>query len=478
MDSAKPHSLSLTLRLMLSYAVGCVLTIGVTGWLYRVSLLKHVEQENYELLLNHLTWLRNSVLEHADDPEQELKNLMMHASRDPQYTISSRLVNDEDKVIFATASLDDLPQPHAFAATLTPDQDLNIVKSPATSRGEADTYDMAALIVGLSEGNLIYQARWSSDHFHSWKTSYDTWWMRALLIGGIASAGSGWWIARKGLSPLQHITQVVKKITAKDLNDRLPAEQLPEEITELATEFNHMLARLQQSFRQLSQFTADAAHEFRTPLNNLLGATSLALSKERSPQEYIALLQSHVEQFNRLNRMIESLLFLARADNSSAGYHLQSIDIGSCAREVLDFFSAVAEERGVILHVRGEATVMADESMLRIALSNLISNGLRFTPRGKSLSIHVERNAQQEVAISVIDSGPGISPEHYVHIFDRYYRLEKSRSTEGAGLGLSIVQTIMQLHGGKALVDRSPQGGAIFTLVFPHASGKALDAHK
>jgi two-component system heavy metal sensor histidine kinase CusS len=143
---------------------------------------------------------------------------------------------------------------------------------------------------------------------------------------------------------------------------------------------------------------------------------------------------------------------------------------------VLDFYSAVAEERDIQLMLDGEATIMADESLLRIALTNLVSNGLRFTPSGKSLRIHVERNSKQEVAVSVIDSGPGIAPEHYELIFDRYYRLEKSRSTEGAGLGLSIVQAIMKLHGGRAFVDRAADGGAIFTLVFPSQGNRSKDA--
>lgn len=468
MASPHHHPLSLTTRLMLSYALGSIVAIAATGWYFRSALMEQRQQESYELLINHITSLRNSVLENADSPQRSVESLLSSSARDPLHSIHGRLINSKGDVLFTTPEMDRLSLSPPFPAHLTDEQDMQIVKDRRGNKSQHDIYWLAATIAGIDGGNdTIYQAQYVDTHLSDWLKTFHGLWLRATLIGGISFSFLGWCIARRGLRPLRQITQALGKITAKDLNERISTDSWPREITALASEFDRMLTSLQQSFRQLSQFTGDAAHEFRTPLNNLLGATSLALSKERSPEQYIALLQSHVEQFNRLNRMIESLLFLARADNSSSGFQLQQVDVGACAREVLDFFSAVAEERDIRLQVRGEATIMADESMLRIALSNLVSNGLRFTPHGKKLSIVVERNDQHKVIVSVIDSGPGIAPEHYENIFDRYYRLEKSRTSEGAGLGLSIVQTIMQLHGGKALVDRAPGGGAVFSLVFP-----------
>lgn len=468
MAAAPHHPLSLTTRLMLSYALGSILAIAATGWYLRSALIEQRQQETYELLINHITSLRNSVLENADSPRRSLESLLSSSARDPLHSIHGRLTNRKGEVLFNTLEMSRLSLATPFPASLSGDQDTQIVKDPRSKKPLHDTYWVAANIAGIDAGNdTIYQAQYVDTHLSDWVKTYNGLWLRATLIGGMSFSFLGWCIARRGLRPLHQIAQALGKITAKDLNERISTDEWPREITALAGEFDRMLTRLQQSFRQLSQFTGDAAHEFRTPLNNLLGATSLALSKERSPEQYIALLQSHVEQFNRLNRMIESLLFLARADNSSSGFQLQQVDVGACAREVLDFFSAVAEEREIQLQARGEATIMADESMLRIALSNLVSNGLRFTPHGKKLTIIVERKEQHEVVVSVIDSGPGIAPEHYENIFDRYYRLEKSRTSEGAGLGLSIVQTIMKLHGGKALVDRAAGGGAVFSLVFP-----------
>lgn len=477
MQKVKHHAFSLTARLMLCYMLGCVVTLAGAGWFFRHVLQQHLENQISELLVSHVTLLRNNILENADLPQQSTEKLMQVHEQHPLHRINGRLVNVSGAVIFTTATMEKMSPPVAdFPASVSAEQDLKIVRGAHDPETGAVTFWLASKIVGLEEGrDTIYQARYVCEDMRAWLKIYDQSLIFAIVVGALISAIVGWAIARNGLQPLYQITRSLKNITAHNFHERIATDGWPREVAALAGEFDHVLTSLQNSYKQLSQFTADAAHEFRTPLNNLMGATSLALSKERSPDQYKTLLQSHVEQFIRLNRMIESLLFLARADNISTGFSLQSVDMGACAKEVLDFFSAVADEREVNLVAEGEATVTADESMLRIALSNLVSNGLRFTPSGATLRIHVERNAAKEVVVSVIDSGPGIAPEHYAHIFDRYYRLEKSRSTEGAGLGLSIVQTIMRLHGGKAVVGRDAGGGAVFSLIFPPQSAKSAE---
>lgn len=465
----KHHPFSLTARLTLCYLLVSVLVLAAAGFYIRSILKNQLDEEGYDLLVSHEATLRNNILKNADAPLPSTKDWIRFHDQHPLHPIHGRLVNAEGQILFSTESMESMAPPAAeFPAKLTSGQDLQIVRDSVDPVTGGKTFWLASKVAGLQEGSeVVYQAMYVSGDKDMWLTRYENAMILTIAVGGLISVLLGWLIARSVLRPLFQITRSLKNITADDFQVQSITDGWPREVSILAQEFDQVLTRLQNSFRQLSQFTADAAHEFRTPLNNLLGATSLALSKERSPDQYRELLQSHVEQYTRLNSMIESLLFLARADNSSTGFQLQAVDVGACASDVLDFFSAVADERGVDLQVEGHATIMADESMLRIALSNLVSNGLRVTPSGKSLRIIVERNSKREVAVSVIDSGPGIAPEHYPYIFDRYYRLEKSRSTAGAGLGLSIVQTIMQLHDGKALVGRDVEGGAIFSLVFP-----------
>jgi two-component system heavy metal sensor histidine kinase CusS len=228
-----------------------------------------------------------------------------------------------------------------------------------------------------------------------------------------------------------------------------------------------MLERLDESFNRLSQFTADAAHEFRTPLNNLMGATSLLLSRERPAAEHREALEAHLEQYDRLNRMIESLLFLARADGETAAPETRPLAGGPLVREVAEFFAPLAEESGLALTVSGEATLRADESLLRMALSNLLANALRFTPPGGTVALAITPSDHGRTVVTVADTGCGIAPEHLAKIFDRFYRVEAARSSGGAGLGLALVRTIMTLHHGTVTATSQVGRGTTFHLEFP-----------
>jgi two-component system, OmpR family, heavy metal sensor histidine kinase CusS len=233
-----------------------------------------------------------------------------------------------------------------------------------------------------------------------------------------------------------------------------------------------MLGRLRGSFERLSQFTADAAHEFRTPLNNLLGGTSLALSRPRSADDYRALLETNIEEYQRLSDMVERLLFLARADNAQTVVRRQPVEAVAALREVADFFSALAEERDIALTCEGGGKVTADPELLRMALTNLVSNALRHSPPGGSVRLTADDHDRGNLIIAVKDEGAGIAPEHLPRVFERFYRVDESRSTGGgltgsSGLGLALVKTIMELHGGSVSVESTPGRGSVFRLLFP-----------
>ena len=245
-------------------------------------------------------------------------------------------------------------------------------------------------------------------------------------------------------------------------------ERWPAEVAVLAEEFDDMRERLRGSFDRLAQFSADVAHEFRTPLNNLMGATSLALSRPRAAEDYRAALEDNLEQFDRLRRMVESLLFIARADSAEAVIDKRPCDAAAIVAEVCDFFSALAEERGIALACTGQATVEADEVLVRLAFTNLISNALRHTSRGGRVEIAIEPGAEG-CDVTVTDTGTGIAPAHHDRLFDRFYRVDAARadSESGSGLGLAIVKTVMTLHGGSIAVKSEPAAGTAFTLHFP-----------
>jgi len=285
-----------------------------------------------------------------------------------------------------------------------------------------------------------------------------------LLMGFI-----GWYAVHRGLAPLRSVSATLSDISTRALDKSMPIAELPGDLQGLVSAFNRMLARLNDSFKRLSEFSSDIAHELRTPINNMMLQTQVALGRKRSADEYCANLQSNVEELRRLSRMIEDMLFLANADNHLLVPRKEAVDLGAEVAKLVDFFDIAASERRVTLVQSGEApTIVADRMMIQRALSNLLSNALRFTPEGKSIEVDVRKTADV-ISISVSNPGPEIPAEHLPKIFDRLYRVDASRregQTVNVGLGLAITKSIMEMHGGTVTAE-SQIGHTCFTVTFP-----------
>jgi two-component system heavy metal sensor histidine kinase CusS len=289
-----------------------------------------------------------------------------------------------------------------------------------------------------------------------------------LAFGLVVAAAAGAVVARKGLRPLEQITAAASRIRATRLHERIGERKWPRELAELAAVFDEMLGRLEDSFTRLSQFSADLAHELRTPINNLLGEAGLALSRTRTADEYRQVLESSMEEYNRLAQMIESLLFLARADADRAPLQMKQLNAHAEIEAVCEFYEAVAAEREIEVTCRGEAVLLADQMLFRRALSNLLSNALNHTSPHGHIDLLVDQSTAGVVEVRVTDTGCGIAPEHLPKIFDRFYRVDPSRSQQsrGTGLGLAIVRSIVQLHGGTASIVSEPGKGTTVLLTF------------
>ena len=290
-----------------------------------------------------------------------------------------------------------------------------------------------------------------------------------LLVGVLCSAGICAVITRRGMRPVHDITEATQRITASHLHERIGAVPWPQELGSLALAFDRMLDRLEDSFNRLSRFSADLAHELRTPINGLMGAAEVALSRNRDEEEYRQIIEAGLEEHGRLSRIIDSLLFLARAENDEIRIERSLLDARKELETVREFYDAVAEEQGVVVLCQGEATFSAEPLLFRRAVGNLLANALQHTPPGGMVTLAVAEPLENAVAISVSDTGPGIPPEHLPHIFDRFYRVDAARTQqpEGTGLGLAIVKSIMELHGGTVSVESRPGTNTTFTLRFP-----------
>ncbi|RQR59816.1 HAMP domain-containing protein [Burkholderia sp. Bp9126] len=289
----------------------------------------------------------------------------------------------------------------------------------------------------------------------------------AIAAGALLVCGLGHAVTRRGLLPVRDIGRQASRIEAHNLDERLDIRGGPVELHELALSVNRMLDRLERSFERLSRFSSDLAHDMRTPLANIISASQITLSRARSAEEYEALIDSNIEECERLQRMIDSMLFLARTDNAQQHLKLAALDAADELQRLASYFQGLAEDAGVRIVVRGHASVHADAPLFRRAVSNLVSNALQHAQRGSTIELAVSVDADH-AAVSVANQGAVIAPDQLDRIFERFYRVDASRygSARNAGLGLAIVKSIMALHRGSVAVTSDAQR-TVFTLRFP-----------
>lgn len=287
------------------------------------------------------------------------------------------------------------------------------------------------------------------------------------ILGAAASALLAWFVARRGLAPLAQLAGRAGEVTARRLGERLDLKDAPRELHGLADSINHMLERLEESFRALEQFSGDIAHELRTPLNNLLLQTQVTLSRPRAADEYRDALHSNLEELERLQRMVADMLFLARADRGMIELSLEPIDLRAEIESIAEYFEAAAAEKGQRISLGGQGTARADRLMVRRAVTNLLSNAVRYSPTGAAIEVAIDADPSGST-VTVTNPGEAIPPGELRRLFTRFARRDvaRGRELEGAGLGLAIVDSIMKLLGGS--VEASSGGGKVcFSLRFP-----------
>ncbi|HDG1699224.1 TPA: Cu(+)/Ag(+) sensor histidine kinase [Kluyvera ascorbata] len=259
---------------------------------------------------------------------------------------------------------------------------------------------------------------------------------------------------RKGHQPLRDVSLEIKNITSENLDVRLDPTRVPIELEQLVISFNQMIGRIEDVFRRQANFSADIAHEIRTPITNLVTQTEIALSHPRTVKELEDVLYSSLEEYNRMAKMVSDMLFLAQADENLLVPESVPLDLQTETIKVFEFFEAWAEERDVALRFVGQPSlVMGDPLMIRRVINNLLSNAIRYTPRRMSVTVQVS-SQDDKVIYSVENPGTPISDEHLPRLFDRFYRVDPSRQRKGenSGIGLAIVKSIIRAHHGKISV--------------------------
>jgi two-component system OmpR family sensor kinase len=310
----------------------------------------------------------------------------------------------------------------------------------------------------------------------------------ALLLNAIfipaaillVSAG-GWWLTRRALAPLQTVVLTAHRISSGELSHRIEeAAGYSEEVRELAHAFNHMTERLEASFRQISDFSDNVSHELRIPLSILRGQTEVSLRRARSEEEYRQVLTSNLEEIQRMEKIVERLLFLSRADRGEIILNRAPVDLRGLVSSVAAQFTVPAQQKEIqltveappstppadLLTVPEDLVTAGDELFLRELLFNLVQNAVTATPAGGAITLGLARR-NEWIELTVADTGCGIPAEDMPHIFERFYQVDRSRASQGSGLGLSLCRWIAEAHGGRILVDSAVGLGSRFSVLLP-----------
>ena len=470
---------SLAARLTAWYAgTTFLLILAATGFLYW-ALLTNLDREDDEFLTDKVHILRTFIRDRPHDatPLKQEAEWEWAASQHAQFFV--RILDENRRPVVETPGMSEELAFEIFPAAIASDSQPGKGMEVRSKAGKSFRILAARASSGGVGADRVIQVALDRTYEEDLLAGYRRNLWIVLGTALIACSLVGYRIARRGLRPVAQITDMARRIRSSTLDERIAASGLPAELSALAGTFNDMLDRLEESFTRLARFSADIAHELRTPVNNLRGEAEVALGKARSAEEYQEVLGSCLEECARLARIIDSLLFLARAESPQSQIAREPLDVGRELMAVRDFYEAAAADAGVTLRLACPDGIVAnlDRTLFQRAVGNLVANALTHTPSGGTVTLASDRN-QGAVRVTVADTGRGIPEEDLSHVFDRFYRVDDARSaaTGGVGLGLAIVRTIVTLHGGSVAIHSEVGKGTRVTLAFP--GGGAVDERK
>ncbi len=463
-------SISLALRLTLS--IGAVITLVLLGFGYAVerSIDRHFVQQDVDELNAVVDAVTQALAETQADPAEQHLSQRLAGVLSGHHNAQFKLSSANGQLIYASSAAEFSGFEQEMSAT-----DSISIETVQTWRAKERSYRGAVVQLesanGLSSDALTLTVATDIDfhlhYLHSFRVYLRLMTLASCLIAILAT----WFAVYQGHAPLRRISAEIRRIKSDHLSIRLAPNTMPVELTELAVSFNDMLDRIEEGFSRLSNFSADIAHELRTPITNLRTQTEVALSQSRDIEQYREILYSNLEEYERMAKMVGDMLFLAQADNHQLQAERVSVNLATEVQMLFDYFEAWAEERQVSLVCTGPAVfIQGDRLMIRRALSNLLSNAIGYTAAGQTVSVTLALGLNNRVMIQVENPGLNVNPEHLPKLFDRFYRADPSRQRtgHGAGLGLAIVKSIIDAHGG-SIFATSDDGQMIFTIELPKA---------
>ncbi|OYV41662.1 MAG: hypothetical protein B7Z81_00655 [Acidocella sp. 20-61-6] len=461
----RPTSISGGLALL--YTLGALLAVGLFALLANWKLETNFTAE-------HRDFLQAKAAELQDDLNDGNGSAGALIAEILQETAGTKLRQYEARVLVAGRNVGETPgMSQALPATLFPAPAQTDTWSFTPYQTGSSSWLLTSLPLRGIKGPQDVELQVALDITQD--TALLTDFHRALTIFFILMApllmGAGRLAASHALAPVSRIATVAQSITSAQLSRRIPLNPpWPRELTGLVQVFNQMLDNLDSNFGRLSRFSADIAHELRTPLSNLNGSLEVCLIRPRSGEEYRDTIASALDDCQRLTGLIENLLFLARVENPSHALRYERLKASELCTWVIAQYEAQANAKNLLIRTEGAATLYADALLFRQAVGNVLANAVRHAPFGSQISLSISGSPASGVEIGIADQGPGIAPEHLPRLFDRFYQTDPARghkAAQGSGLGLSIVRSIMELHGGDVTIETEVGKGTVVRLRFP-----------
>jgi heavy metal sensor kinase len=455
---------SVRVRLTLAYVAAMMAVIAVYGVVVYASVRSNLSQALDQSLLADFDWPRHMVADILSALKGESTLDQTAGEGSPWLQVWSE---KGDVLLGSTYTAKTNPIDEAKDLAANADGKIH------TLYGMTPPYRILSGKKRVGNVNLVIQVAASEQPMHDYLSELLAFMLLGLPLAAAVAGLGGYTLARGALKPVDRMADRARSITAERLKERLPVDNPNDEFGRLATVFNQTLTRLESSFDQMRRFTSDASHELRTPLTAMRSVGEIGLRAKREPAEYREIIGSMLEEVDRLSLLVDRLLTMSRADIGESMLAMDRVDLGELAEEVTAQLDVLAEEKqqSLSVEVDGHSTCMGDRMVLRQALLNLVDNAIKYSPVGGRITVRVSRSPEGAAMLDVTDTGPGIPTEQQQRVFDRFYRVDRSRSTRenggGTGLGLSIARWAVEVNGGQLTLENRDEPGATFRITLP-----------
>jgi len=467
MSSSQANVRSIASRLVLLFTLASAVLVACALGIFYWLVTRHAFEEDNAALADKVAALRQEAKRAG--PAQALQPELQSDRAGEHSPYWVRVVDPTGKVLAERTGMTTRLPPDIF-----PSSSADGWEHPTNYRSGSDLFSLVSTPVEINGARYLLQVAQDRTADEGFNRQAGLLFVFTLAASIVASAIIARTTARRGLQPLDEMGSAFQRIGPTRLNQRVGQANWPRELQPLAEAFDQMLGRLEESFNRLSRFSADLAHELRTPIANMLGEAQVALTRDRTAPEYREVIESTVVECERLSRIADNLLFLARAESAREQIKRTKFDGRAAIERIAGFYETVAEDRNITVNCEGSGEVVADNFLFNRAVTNLVDNAMRFTPSGGKITLSV-RNHDAIAEVSVADDGSGIAPEHIQRVFDRFYTVDPSRNSGGTGLGLALVKSIAELHGGSAVIRSELNQGTTVTLKLPPNSGPDVD---